>query len=39
MTITIESIHPVFAGEVSGINLTRPISADDAAAIEAGMDR
>jgi len=39
MTVTIEPIHPVFAGEVSGIDLTQPIGADDAAAIEAGMDR
>jgi alpha-ketoglutarate-dependent 2,4-dichlorophenoxyacetate dioxygenase len=39
MTITIEPIHPVFAGEVSGLDLTQPVSADDAAAVEAGMDQ
>jgi alpha-ketoglutarate-dependent 2,4-dichlorophenoxyacetate dioxygenase len=32
-------LHPVFAGEVSGIDLTRPTSPDEVAAIEAGMDR
>jgi len=37
--ISIRQIHPVFAGEVSGADLTRPLSAEDAAAIEAGMDR
>ena len=39
MTISIRPITPSFAGEVSGIDLRRPISAEDAAAIEAGMDR
>jgi alpha-ketoglutarate-dependent 2,4-dichlorophenoxyacetate dioxygenase len=37
--ISIRQIHPVFAGEVSGADLTRPLSAQDVAAIEAGMDR
>ena len=39
MTISIRQIHPVFAGEVSGVDLRRPLSRDEAAAIEAGMDR
>ncbi|HEY1935517.1 MAG TPA: TauD/TfdA family dioxygenase [Acetobacteraceae bacterium] len=39
MTIEIRQITPVFAGEVSGIDLTRPLSPADVAAIEAGMDR
>jgi alpha-ketoglutarate-dependent 2,4-dichlorophenoxyacetate dioxygenase len=39
MTISIRPIHPVFVGEVSGIDLTKPLSADDTSAIEAGMDR
>ena len=39
MTISIHPITPKFAGEVAGIDLRRPISAEDAAAIEAGMDR
>ena len=39
MALTIKQIHPVFAGEVSGVDLTRPLSREEAAAIEAGMDR
>src|SRR5262247_580323 len=39
MTMLIRQIHPVFVGEVSGIDITRPLSRDEAAAIEAGMDR
>jgi alpha-ketoglutarate-dependent 2,4-dichlorophenoxyacetate dioxygenase len=38
MTIEIRQLTPVFAGEVSGVDLTRPISADQVATIEAGMD-
>jgi alpha-ketoglutarate-dependent 2,4-dichlorophenoxyacetate dioxygenase len=38
MSLTFRQLHPVFAAEVTGIDLTRPVSADDAAAIEAGMD-
>ena len=37
--VSIRQIHPVFIGEVSGTDLTKPLSKDDAAAIEAGMDR
>ena len=39
MTVSIRQIHPVFVGEVSGVDLIRPLSRDEAAAIEAGMDR
>jgi alpha-ketoglutarate-dependent 2,4-dichlorophenoxyacetate dioxygenase len=39
MPVTIRQIQPEFAGEVSGIDITKPISPDDVAAIEAGMDR
>ena len=39
MPVTIRQIHPVFAGEVSGIDITQPIAPDEVAAIEAGMDR
>ena len=39
MTIAIRQIHPVFVGEVSGVDLTRPLSRDDVAALEGGMDR
>lgn len=38
MTISIRPLHPLFCGEVSGADLTQPLSAEDAAAIEAGMD-
>jgi alpha-ketoglutarate-dependent 2,4-dichlorophenoxyacetate dioxygenase len=43
MTINIRPIDPVsrpfFGGEVSGIDITRPLSRDEAAAIEKGMDQ
>src|SRR5882724_3273993 len=39
MTISIRQIHPVFVGEVSGVDLSRALTADEVAAIEAGMDR
>ena len=39
MSIAIRQIHPVFVGEVSGIDITKPLSREDVAAIEAGMDR
>jgi alpha-ketoglutarate-dependent 2,4-dichlorophenoxyacetate dioxygenase len=39
MRIEITSLHPVFAGEVSGIDTTRKLSHDTVAAIEAAMDR
>lgn len=39
MTASIRQIHPVFVGEVSGVDLRRPLSPDDVAAIEEGMDR
>ena len=39
MALTIRQIHPVFVGEVSGVDLRRPLSRDEVAAIEAGMDR
>ena len=39
MPIAIRQINPLFAGEVSGIDITKPITREDAAAIEAGMDR
>ena len=34
----IRQIHPVFVGEVSGIDITRPLSPAEVAAIEAGMN-
>jgi alpha-ketoglutarate-dependent 2,4-dichlorophenoxyacetate dioxygenase len=39
MSLSIRQIHPVFVGEVSGIDLSRPLSGDEVAAVEAGMDR
>jgi alpha-ketoglutarate-dependent 2,4-dichlorophenoxyacetate dioxygenase len=39
MTVSIRQIHPVFVGEVSGLDITRPISPAEVAAVEAGMDR
>ena len=39
MPISITQVHPVFVGEVSGVDLREPLTADDVAAIEAGMDQ
>ena len=39
MNVSIRRIHPVFVGEVSGIDITRPLSRDEVAAVEGGMDR
>lgn len=43
MTLSIRPIDPSgrpdFAGEVSGVDLTQPLSREDVAAIEAGMDK
>jgi alpha-ketoglutarate-dependent 2,4-dichlorophenoxyacetate dioxygenase len=39
MTISIRQIHPVFAGEVTGADLTRPMTETERAEIDAGMDR
>jgi alpha-ketoglutarate-dependent 2,4-dichlorophenoxyacetate dioxygenase len=37
--ISIRQIHPVFVGEVRGVDLTQPLSQEEVAAVEAGMDR
>ena len=39
MTIAIAPLHPVFVGEVSGVDISCPLDAAEVAAIEAGMDR
>jgi alpha-ketoglutarate-dependent 2,4-dichlorophenoxyacetate dioxygenase len=39
MAIAIRQIHPVFVGEVSGVDLRQKLTPDEARAIEAGMDR
>ena len=38
MPVTIRPLHPVFAGEVAGVDCRRPLDRDAVAAIEAGMD-
>ena len=38
MSLDIRQIHPVFVGEVSGIDITRPLTPDEVKAIDAGMD-
>ena len=35
----IQPLHPLFVGEVSGIDLSKPITPEQARQIEAGMDR
>ncbi len=39
MSITITDLTPGFAGEVSGIDITQPLTRVQVAALEAGMDR
>ena len=39
MTLSIRQIHPLFVGEVSGIDIGRPLAADEVAAIDDGMNR
>jgi alpha-ketoglutarate-dependent 2,4-dichlorophenoxyacetate dioxygenase len=39
MALSIRQIHPVFAGEVSGVDLRQPLSPIEVAAIDEGMDR
>ncbi len=39
MPMTIRQLGPGFVGEVDGIDLTRPLSAGDVAAVHAGMDK
>src|SRR3954452_5649019 len=39
MAIDIRPLNPDFAGEVSGVDLTRPLTRTEVAALEAGMDR
>jgi alpha-ketoglutarate-dependent 2,4-dichlorophenoxyacetate dioxygenase len=38
MPIAIRPLHPVFAGEVAGVDCRAPLSAADVAAIDAGMN-
>jgi alpha-ketoglutarate-dependent 2,4-dichlorophenoxyacetate dioxygenase len=39
MAISIRQVGPCFAGEVDGVDLTRPLAPEDAAAIHDGMTR
>lgn len=39
MAVTIRQLHPVFVGEVSGVDIARPLAPEEVAAVEAGMDR
>jgi alpha-ketoglutarate-dependent 2,4-dichlorophenoxyacetate dioxygenase len=39
MAVSIRQLHPVFAGEVSGVDLRQKLTRDEVAALEAGMDR
>src|SRR5712671_6213799 len=39
MSVSIRPLHPLFVGEVAGIDCHQPLGADEVAAIEAGMDR
>jgi alpha-ketoglutarate-dependent 2,4-dichlorophenoxyacetate dioxygenase len=39
MAIAIRQIHKHFVGEVSGVDLRQPLTPDEAAEIEAGMDK
>jgi alpha-ketoglutarate-dependent 2,4-dichlorophenoxyacetate dioxygenase len=39
MTLSIRQVHPVFVGEVSEVDISRPLTLGEVAAIEAGMDR
>jgi len=39
MTVSIRQLHPHFAGEVSGVDLRKPLTRQEAIDIEAGMDK
>jgi alpha-ketoglutarate-dependent 2,4-dichlorophenoxyacetate dioxygenase len=39
MSIQIRQLHPLFVGEVSGVDVARPIDADTVAALNAAIDR
>ncbi len=39
MAVTIRQLHPHFFGEVSGVDLRKPLTPQEAADIEAGMDK
>jgi alpha-ketoglutarate-dependent 2,4-dichlorophenoxyacetate dioxygenase len=39
MAITFKPLHPLFAAEASGVDISQPLSEENVRAIEAGMDR
>jgi alpha-ketoglutarate-dependent 2,4-dichlorophenoxyacetate dioxygenase len=39
MPLSIRQLHPVFVGEVSGVDISKPLLPEEVAAIEAGMDQ
>jgi alpha-ketoglutarate-dependent 2,4-dichlorophenoxyacetate dioxygenase len=39
MAIAIRQIHPVFVGEVNGVDLRQPLTRDEVTAIDEGIDR
>jgi alpha-ketoglutarate-dependent 2,4-dichlorophenoxyacetate dioxygenase len=39
MTLAIRQIHPLFVGEVTGIDITKPLKPEEMAAINAGIDK
>ncbi len=39
MPVQIRQIHSVFVGEVSGVDISKPLSNEDTAALQAGIDR
>ncbi len=39
MTVSIRQLHPHFVGEVSGVDLRKPLTRQEAIDIEAGMDK
>ena len=38
MAVSIRQLHDIFVGEVSGIDISKPLSREEVAALEAGMD-
>jgi alpha-ketoglutarate-dependent 2,4-dichlorophenoxyacetate dioxygenase len=38
MPVAIRQLHPVFVGEVSGVDISKPLLPEEVAGIEAGMD-
>ena len=39
MTVSIRPLHPHFFGEVTGVDLRKPLTSREAKDIEAGMDK